>query len=827
MTAKLSIGRLTLRQVLGTLYFLGIAMLATVILLWVGGHLRAQAREELLADGQKVAERLARDSRIALIQHAPENVLSAVEMARGFPNVEAVAIYTSHGEPFVASLPPDLAPAEPWAVEVSNEGARLVKEDAQRLVIAAPVIVDTAVQGNDPFGTALGAADPAPAPGDRRLLGRVFLTLDKTATDSAIGSLERHLLVWMLLVATGVLVAIILVMTWVTQPFRRLAAVMTDPQTAQRYTTAPVYGLREAREMAASFNALIAAFAAVQGELVSVNEALEARVRERTQALTEANAAKSRFLSRMSHEIRTPLHGVITSADLLRTTTEISGTQLPYLQAIHHSAQLLLGVIDGVLDWAKIDAGKVELETTDFDLQGVLQRVVMVLSRQAEAKGLRLHFDIAPDTPHLLRGDPTRLSQVLMNLAGNAVKFTDQGSVQLTVSASQQSATEVTLRGEVTDTGIGIPAAAQTRIFDYFAQADESIGRHYGGSGLGTAIAKFLVELMGGRIGVQSDLGKGSCFWFEVPLRKQARSAGDAPREGQDQRVIAPALQRLGPPVRPLRILVAEDNPTNQFVIRQLLTAAGHLPRIVADGCQALQALESEAFDLALIDMHMPRLDGPAAVARYRQQRPDSDLPIVMLTADATPTATALAYAAGVTAHLTKPVAVEGLLELLERLTRQRSRGPLAPAREPLTAPDALQGESEPRVLRLDRLEQIRHQVRAPDLVAKLVATYRRDAQCGVENLERGLANGDWETVRDAAHGLRGAASAVGAEQVMRVCEHIERAAGQQQAPALRRSAALLRAAVAAVTAALDDYAGNEAREPGNPRQAAERDYSN
>lgn len=798
------LSRLTLRQVLGVSYFLGISLLALVILLLAGGQLRAQWREDLLNGSRQVAERLAQDSRFALIQRAAKNVQGAVEMARSFPNVEAVAIFASDGTLLVGSVPAGFIPTQQQASDFAEKGTHLFREDGQRLVIAAPVIVETFPPYAGPFEAPGAAVGPAAISFQHQLLGSVVLTVSKAAMHSAIGALERQLLFGIIGLAAVVFFVILLVMTWVTRPFRQLAQVMTDPRTPQQYTQTPVYGLREAREMASSFNALIASFAAVQGELVSLNEALESRVRERTRALSEADAAKSRFLSKMSHEIRTPLHGVITSADLLLTTTEVSREQRPYVQTIHDSACLLLNVIDSVLDWSKIEAGKVTLETADFDLHSVIQRVTMILSLQAEAKGLWLHTDLDPAVPYLLQGDPTRLSQILMNLAGNAVKFTERGEVRLKVSTVAESEAETVLRFEVLDTGIGIPAAAQARIFDYFAQVDESTVRRYGGTGLGTAIAKFLVELMGGRIGVQSELGKGSRFWFEVPFGKQPQGVFDALR-GAQHRQMTGQLSRLDrPPVRPLRILVAEDNPTNQFVIRQLLLAAGHLPRLVGDGRRALQALETEAFDLALIDMHMPGLDGLEVVVRYCRRHPGNHCTIVMLTADATPTAAAAAYAAGVTAHLTKPVSVSGLLAVIDRLAVQQPSGrPPTLERKPSTAADPPSAVGNLPVLRLERLEQIRRKVRSPAMVAKLIETYLGDAESGLEKIERGLANRAWEDIRAAAHVLRGASAAIGAEQVMALCEQLEQT-GDFQEHAVRQAASSLKAAVAAVTDAVN-----------------------
>ncbi|MEE4379628.1 MAG: ATP-binding protein, partial [Candidatus Competibacteraceae bacterium] len=524
-----AIGKLTLRQVLGMLYFLGTALLALVILLLVGEQLRAQWREDLLNDGLKVAERLAQDSRLALIQQTAENVQSAVEMARDFPNVEAVAITVSDGTPLVGKVPNHLVPVLQQTMDFTYSSTHLLREDEQNLIIVAPVFVETYQQRDNQFELPSTTVIPT----SRQMLGTVMLTVSKASMHQVISTLEQQLLIGIFGLAGIVFVVIMLVMTWITQPFRRLEQVMTDQNTVQCYTQAPVYGVREAREMAGAFNDLMGAFATAQNELVAINAELENRVQQRTKDLQEALEAKSQFLSKMSHEIRTPLHGMIASADLLVATQRVDSAQVPYVQAIHHSAHLLLGVIDSVLDWAKIEAGKLELETTDFDLYGVLQRLDMALSLSAEAKRLALHLDIDPAVPYQLRGDPTRLSQILMNLAGNAVKFTDQGEVRIKVSVVTEVQADATLRFEIIDTGIGIPADVQAHIFDDFVQADESMTRRYGVTGLGTAIARYLVELMGGHIGVESEPGRGSCFWFEITFPIQQGKKLDAPRESQ------------------------------------------------------------------------------------------------------------------------------------------------------------------------------------------------------------------------------------------------------------------------------------------------------
>jgi CheY-like chemotaxis protein len=367
----------------------------------------------------------------------------------------------------------------------------------------------------------------------------------------------------------------------------------------------------------------------------------------------------------MSHEIRTPLNGVIGLTSLLQTTP-LTPEQREYVCGIQTSGEALLSLISDILDLSKIEAGQLTLERHPLDLRRLVQEVAEVVGTQARAKGLHLSVAVAPAVPAALEGDAVRLRQVLLNLAGNAVKFTERGTVEIAVARAEEDAEGALLWIGVSDTGIGIATEAQARLFEPFVQADASTTRRYGGTGLGLAICKRLVEAMGGQIGVQSALGQGSTFWvtFRLARLQKRRSASQAPRATAPAQAEAPpATAHRG------RVLVVEDNPINRLVAAGLLEGLGYTVHTVEDGRQAVGAVGREAYDLVLMDLHMPELDGFAATAAIREQEQEAGrrLPIVALTADALAGDAERSRAAGMDDHLTKPLSRERLAAVLER----------------------------------------------------------------------------------------------------------------------------------------------------------------
>ena len=383
-----------------------------------------------------------------------------------------------------------------------------------------------------------------------------------------------------------------------------------------------------------------------------------------------ANAAKSEFLSRMSHELRTPMHAIMGMLGLARRRMQ-DPLGLSQLDKSKAAADHLLSVINDILDISKIEAGYLELEQIDFRLDDVLRNLLNLVGNRAAEKGLKLMIDqdvqgVGP----LLRGDPLRLGQILLNLVGNAIKFSDQGDIVVRIRRDEAATDGVRLRFEIEDQGIGIDAEKQERLFRAFEQADGSMTRKYGGTGLGLAISKRLVRKMGGEIGVDSKPGQGSRFWFVACF------GAAAPAEAESTTPWETAEQRIGREFAGASVLLVDDEPMGREVTQELLLGAGLVVMLADDGAEALRLARAHRYDLILMDMRMPNLNGVDATRSIRSSSLNGTTPIIAMTANAFEEDRQICLAAGMNDHITKPVDAELLfLRLLHWLTQQRSKG--------------------------------------------------------------------------------------------------------------------------------------------------------
>ena len=557
---------------------------------------------------------------------------------------------------------------------------------------------------------------------------------------------------------------------------------------------------------------------------------LAERIKKERKRADDANQAKGRFLANVSHEMRTPLNGVIAMADVLRET-KLTESQKEIVETLGTSAQLLLAQIEDVLDMAKIEAGRVQVEKRPFDLGKLLTSTVKVVLPQARYKGLAVNVDAAPDVARWFEGDAHHLRQVLLNLLANAVKFTERGEVTLRVVVVQSSEDKARVRFEVRDTGIGISPEKQVVIFEPFTQADDSITRVYGGTGLGTTIARQLVALMGGEIGLTSSLGVGSTFWVELPLPFAEPAGTDltaevavAERDRLSSTSAALAAQQPAKvtKIRGARVLVAEDNPTNQRVTQLILESGGHSATIVDNGEAALDALERGSFDLALFDLSMPVVSGLEALKLY-QFTTSQPIPVVILSANVTPEIIADCQKAGCAEFIPKPVRPTMLLDAIERhlASAPQEFSPNVPPPRTEDRPAlAIVGTPvvDKNVLRdLDRLST------DPSFVERLIRGFQSDSERLVKSMSDALAARRYEEVKETAHALKGGAGSVGATQLVRLAIRFETASydilRHKAAPWMEELAHAANAALAALEQHIEERrrSGEGLAKPGEP----------
>lgn len=713
--------KISFRRQLAILFTIGVLCISLLAALATSWQSSRQLHANKLQDGLRISQNLAMQSRLALAFGATENVAEAFATATASPDITHIEIRHTDGR-ILFEYGTDMATDTPARLPDANARSAYVdEENAAGWRFVAPV---WSLSGPDsPFETT-----------KRKdvLLGFVLVEQSKATLETLVR--EVFLVNFAVSIVFAALFAFSLrqLASHLIRPLADLSATMARAGQGESGLRANLTGPRDLADMAHAFNNMM--------------EALEQREQElrtaRDSALRFARL-KANFAATVSHEIRTPLNGVIGTLDMLksgRTTPE----QVELLGLAWDSAQYLLELINNILDFSRLEAGRMEVDISNFALQPLTDGILGMFTATAAAKHLRLETDIAPEVPPVLSGDPARLRQVLINLVGNAVKFTERGSVKLSVTGSYDGRQ---LRFEVSDTGIGIAADQRASIFDSFTQADPSTTRRYGGSGLGLAISKQIVGLLGGEIGVDSNPGAGSRFWFTLPCRSgQLNEASHPPT----------VKKRLG---RHARILIAEDNATNQTVAVGMLRRLGCTCGIADNGAEAVARWREETWDLILMDCAMPEMDGFQATAAIRREETDGRrTPIIAMTANTLAADIEHCREAGMDDHMAKPLTLEALTGHLHRWLHWMAPDEAAPAVE---TSDTV-GTTVP-VLSFDGGVMTCLRDCLGEALGEAIRPFLEDMPGYLQEMEEAITADDAGTLRRLAHVVKGAAGNLGA----------------------------------------------------------------
>ena len=761
-------------------------------------------RDRLMEEGLQATRIFSEQSVLALLYHSPENAEEFAIMTMALPDVLGVGLYADDQTPLLELGDIFETDDEIEPLVQAPTVAALEFEDDQTWHYMAPVY--SRVQ-NDVDASPFMLIAPEP-----EVLGYVRVVMSKQALNKMMHQVLQSNFLVSIILATLLLFVLLAITSRLIRPLDSLAEIMRRAEHEDTFIRAEIYGPKDIANMQQAFN-----------KMVDVLEKREADLLTARDMALESARVKGQFAANVTHELRTPLNGIIGMLQLL-DVPELQEKYRSFVMTAQNSAESLLTLINDILDFSKIDAGKAVAQVEQFSLYDLIQETTGLLSVQAEKKEIYLCCNVNPKIPEYLRGESNRIRQVLFNLIGNAIKFTKTGGVILEVkpesedeASADSDASTLVLEFSVIDTGIGIDEDAQRRIFEPFSQADGSTSRNYGGTGLGLTISRQLVDFMGGSIGVESQVGKGSRFWFKVPFTTVAEMS--QPVMQKAEKSPAPSLPL---PVG-TRILVVDDNRTNQQVARGMLERLECLVDVVGSGEDALEQVQQQHYHAVFMDIQMPGMDGYETTTHIRQQF--ADLPIIAMTANNQQSDIDRCLAVGMNDFLSKPFKLSGLHETLLRWVSAddvaaTSPPPDAasadtiepepvskPPPEPVLESDAgalIEQPTPPstsaasaQVIDEDTLAELRQN--AGSAFEEMIEVYLEDQQLYLEAIDKSLIEQDRMLLKRSAHTLKGSSRHFGAEELSEICRVLEDASNDAEFEQLAQHSSPLKAAAQAV----------------------------